>query len=59
MPVCVKMGKMAQPVPTKAFLQPAKTTAMCTACHDYACPPPPYPHFFASAKPTFKTDRAN
>ena len=36
---------MAKPVPTKAFLQPAKTAAMCTACHDYAHPPPSVPHF--------------
>ena len=31
---------MVQPVPTKAVLQPAKAAAMCTTCHDYACPPP-------------------
>ena len=36
---------MARPVLTKAFLQPAKTAAMCTACHDYARPPPPVPPF--------------
>ena len=32
---------MAQPMLTKAFLQPAKAAAMCTACHDYAHQPPP------------------
>ena len=31
---------MVQPVPTKAVLQPGKAAAMCTTCHDYACPPP-------------------
>ena len=36
---------MAQPVSTKAFLQLAKTAAICTACHDYASPPPPVPPF--------------
>ena len=33
---------MAQPVPTKAFLQPAKTAVICMAC---PCPPPPVPPF--------------
>ena len=32
---------MAQPVPTKAFLQLAKTAAMCQACHES----PPIPPF--------------
>ena len=32
------MFKMKQPVPIK---QPAKTAAICTACHDHACPTPP------------------
>ena len=32
-PVCVKM---AQPVLTMAFIQSAKTAAMCMACRDYA-----------------------
>ena len=36
---------MAQPVSTKAFLQPAKTAAMCTVCHDNACPPLPIQPF--------------
>ena len=49
---CVKRREMAHPVPTNAFLQPVKTATMCTACHDYAHPPPPT--FFASAKPIFK-----
>ena len=36
----LKRRETAQPVPTKAFLQPAKTAAMCTAHHDFAYPPP-------------------
>ena len=32
-------------VPTEAFLQPAKTAAMCMACCDYARPPPSIPCF--------------
>ena len=32
---------MAQPMPTKALLQPAKPAAMCTAPHAETCPPPP------------------
>ena len=48
---------MAQPVPTKAFLQPAKTAAICTAC---PCPPPPVPPFLLvqnlSSKPITPTD---
>ena len=39
---------------TKAILHPAKAAAMCTACRDYAHPPPLY----ASAKPVFKMDCA-
>jgi len=30
---------MGQPVPTKAFLQPAKAAAMCTAHHAETRPP--------------------
>ena len=44
---------MAKPVPTKAFLQPAKAAAMCTAPHAETRPPPTYPTFFASAKPIY------
>ena len=33
--------EIVQPVPTKAFLLPAKTAAMGTACCDYACLSPP------------------
>ena len=40
-----KRSEMVQPVPTKTFLQPPKTAAMCTACHDYAHPPPSIPPF--------------
>ena len=36
---------MAKPVPTKAFLQPAKAAAMCTAPHAETCEPPPIPPF--------------
>ena len=58
-PICAhKVRNMVQPVPTKAVLQTAKAVAMCTACFEYACPPPPI-HFFASAKPIFKMDCAN
>ena len=32
---------MVQPVPTKAFLQPAKAAAMCTAPRAETRPPPP------------------
>ena len=54
MPVCVKKERNGQPVPTKAFLQPAKAATMCTAPRAET----PYPTFFASAKPIFKTDSA-
>ena len=50
---------MAQPVPTKAFLQLAKATAMCTALRAETYPPHPIPPVFASAKPIFKTDCTN
>ena len=33
--------EMVQLVPTKAFLQPAKAAAMCTAPWAETCPPPP------------------
>ena len=36
---------MAKLVPTKAFLQPAKAAAMCTAPHAETRPPPPIPPF--------------
>ena len=42
MPVCVEMAK---PVATKAFLQPAKAAAMCTAPHAETHSPPPIPPF--------------
>ena len=41
----LKRREMAQLVLTKDFPQLAKTTAMCMACHDYACPLPPIPPF--------------
>ena len=34
----------------KAFLQPAKTATMCTACLEYARPPPPIPSFLLAQK---------
>ena len=34
-PFVLKKKEMAQPVPTKSFLQPSKTTTVCMACHDY------------------------
>ena len=40
-----KRREMAQPVPTKAFLQPAKAAAMCTALRAETRPPPPIPPF--------------
>ena len=40
-PFMLKRREMAQLLPTKAFLQPAKTAAMCMASPDYAHPPPP------------------
>ena len=45
---------MVQPVLTKAVLQPAKATAMCMTCHDYAHQPLPVPLFFVNAKPSSK-----
>ena len=36
---------MAKPVPTKAFRQPAKAAAMCTALRAETRPPPPIPPF--------------
>ena len=36
---------MIKPVLTKAFLQPAKAAAMCTALCAETCPPPPIPPF--------------
>ena len=36
---------MAKPVLTKAFLQPAKAVAMCTALRAETHPPPPIPPF--------------
>ena len=48
MPVCVKRTKKernGQASANQGSLQPAKTVAMCTACHDYAHPPPLVPSF--------------
>ena len=36
---------MAKPVPTKAFLQPAKAAAMCMALRAETHSPPPIPPF--------------
>ena len=51
---------MAKPLPTKAFLQPAKATAMCTAPHAETRPPPPILSFLLaqnlSSKRTPLTD---
>ena len=41
---------MAKPVPTKAFLQPAKAAAMCTALRAETRPPPPILPFFLLAQ---------
>ena len=44
--MCVlKRREMVQPVPTKAFLQPAKAAATCTASCAETYPPPPIPPF--------------
>jgi len=48
---------MAKPALNKAYLQPAKTATMCTACHDCVCPPPPIPHFLLVK--IFKVDCTN
>ena len=44
-PFVSKRREMAQPVPTKAFLQPAKAAAMCTAPRAETLPPPPITPF--------------
>ena len=44
-PFVSKRREMLKPVPTKAFLQPAKAAAMCTAPRIETCPPPPIPPF--------------
>ena len=44
MAACATKKRKAQPMPT--FLQSANTAAMCTACHCYACSPPPIPAFW-------------
>ena len=36
---------MVQPVPIKVILQSAKAAALCTACLEYARPPPSIPLF--------------
>ena len=56
-PFVLNRRETAQPVPTKAFLQPDKIAAMCMACHDYAHPLPP--PFFAGAKPILKMNCTN
>ena len=59
-PVRAKKGTNGPASVTKAFLQPAKTATMCTACHDYAHSPPPIPPFLLaqslSSKRTFPID---
>ena len=42
----VSRREMLKPVPTKAFLQPAKAAAMYTALRAETHPPPPTPPFF-------------
>jgi len=49
-PLEPKERKMAQPVLNKAFLQPAKTVATCTACCDYVCHLP-LSTLYASTRP--------
>ena len=44
-PFVSKKREMAQPVPTKAFLQPAKAAAMCMAPRAETRPPLPIPPF--------------
>ena len=47
----------SQYILTKAFLLTVKMAAMCTACCDYACPPPPTPPFLLGQN--LKTDCTN
>ena len=47
---------MAKLVPTKAFLQPAKAAAMCTAPHAETHPPPPIPPFLLAQNLSAPTD---
>lgn len=54
MSICA--NEIVQPVATKAFVQPAKTAGMYTACCDYASPPLT---LFGSTKSIFKTNWAN
>ena len=44
-PFVAKGREMLKPVPTRAFLQPAKAAAMCTAPGTETRPPPPIPPF--------------
>ena len=44
-PFVSKKREMVQPMPTKAFLQPAKGAATCTAPRAETHPPPPNPPF--------------
>ena len=41
-----KRREIPKPVPTKAFLWPAKAAAMCTGLCAETRPPPPIPHLF-------------
>ena len=55
-PFVIKMREMAQPVPTRGFLQ-GRCHVLGTQC--WNPPTSPYPTIFASAKPIFKTDYTN
>ena len=45
---------MAKPVPTKAFLQPAKAAAMCMALRAETRPSPPIPPFLLAQNLSLK-----
>ena len=61
-PFLSRRREMAKLVPNKAFLQPAKATAMCTAPHAETRPPPPIPPFLLaqnlSSKQIVPTDNS-
>ena len=47
---------MVQPVPIKVILQSAKAAALCTACLEYARPPPSIPLFLLAQNLPFETN---
>ena len=49
-----RQSEMLKPVPTKAFLQPDKAAAMCTAPRAEIHLPPFIPHFLLAQNPSSK-----